>query len=225
MFSDFEECHPELQISYELYRRVIKDMNISFTKLGHEECEKCESFLLHENGHTKQNANQNTDCDKCLQWLEHIKKAEMSREEYRSDKKKIDDGESLYYSTDMQKVIMLPRIDMFKEVIFTPRIIVFNQSFVPLGSLTQKNKAVTILWHECISGLKKEDIISAYNGFLTSYARDKKYVCLWADNCSAQNKNWCFLSYRKPGLHCAPRCYFAPMREKVYLNFPLEMCP
>ncbi|CAH1106750.1 unnamed protein product [Psylliodes chrysocephalus] len=68
-----------------------------------KECEKCEAFLLHGNGHTKQNADQNTDCDKCLQWLEHIKKAEMSRKEYRSDKKKIDDDESLYYSTDMQK--------------------------------------------------------------------------------------------------------------------------
>ncbi|CAH0547321.1 unnamed protein product [Brassicogethes aeneus] len=202
MFSDFKKCHPGLQISYELYRTVIKDMNISFTKLGHEECEKCDAFLLHDNGHNKQNANENTDCDKCFQWLDHIKKAEMSREEYRSDKKKIDDNESLYYSTDMQKVIMLPRIDMFKQVIFTPRIIVFNQSFVPLGSISQKHKAVAILWHECISGRKKEDIISAYNGFLTGYARDKKSVYLWADNCSAQNKNWCFLSYLIYVINC-----------------------
>ncbi|KAF9417607.1 hypothetical protein HW555_005314 [Spodoptera exigua] len=34
---------------------------------------------------------------------------------------------------DLQKVIMLPRIDMFKAAIFCPRIIAFNESFVPLG--------------------------------------------------------------------------------------------
>lgn len=65
------DCRKQLSKRYslkkedELYRRVIKGMNILFTK--------CEAFLLHHNG-TKQNANQNTHCDKCLQWLEHIKK-------------------------------------------------------------------------------------------------------------------------------------------------------
>lgn len=70
MFSDFKKCHPELQISYELYRRVIKDVNISFTKVGHIDCEKCEALFLDKYGHTEQNAKKNTD--KCLHWLEHI---------------------------------------------------------------------------------------------------------------------------------------------------------
>lgn len=194
MYLDFQETYTSFKISYELYRGIIKEMNISFAKLGHEECEKCEAFLLHDQSHTKDNAEANTDCLSCCQWLKHIKKAEVTRIEYRADKEKNDD-DTIYYSTDMQKVIMLPRIDMFKQVIFTPRIIAFNQTFAPLGNFTINNKVVAILWHEGISGRKKEDLISAYNQFLTTYARDKKNIIIWADNCSGQNKNWSLLSY------------------------------
>lgn len=37
-------------------------MNISFTRLGHEECEKCESFCLHNSAHTKENLEVNKNC-------------------------------------------------------------------------------------------------------------------------------------------------------------------
>lgn len=195
MFQDFKETHSNITISYEYYRSVIKYMNISFAKLGHEECEKCEAFLLHDVTHSKENAAANNDCLTCCQWLQHIRKAEISREEYRSDKHKSYDETIIHYSTDMQKVIMLPRLEMFKQVLFTPRIIAFNQSFVPLGNISIKNKAVAVLWNEAISGRKKEDLISAYYAFLTNYARDKKHIFIWADNCSGQNKNWSLLSF------------------------------
>lgn len=194
MFQDFQETHPNIMISYEFYRTVIKDMNISFAKLGHEECEKCEFFLLHDVNHSKENAETNNDCSICCQWLQHIRKAKESREEYRRDTQRTDE-DTIYYSTDMQKVIMLPRLEMFKQVLFTPRIIAFNQSFVPLGNISVTSKAVAVLWHEAIAGRKKEDVTSAYYKFLTSYGRDNKNIILWADNCSGQNKNWCLLSF------------------------------
>lgn len=43
----------------------------------------------------------------------------------------------LALSADLQRVIMLPTIDMFKRVLFTRIICIYNESFVPLG--TQKN--------------------------------------------------------------------------------------
>lgn len=87
---------------------------------------------------------------------------------------------------------MLPRCDTFKEVIFTPRIIAFNESFV----ITGKKKCATtaVIWHEAISGRRKEDITSAFYAFMISI-RDVKTVILWLDNCCAQNKNWNLFSF------------------------------
>lgn len=97
---------------------------------------------------------------------------------------------------------MLPRLDMFKEVIFTPRIIAFNESFVPLGS--NKEKPFVILWHKAISGRSKSDLITcAFHRFLL-LNRDAQKIIFWLDNCSAQNKNWglfCFFVHMG-GINC-----------------------
>lgn len=42
-----EHSSPEDCVSYDHYRRVIKDLNISFVKLGNEECEICKIYNLH----------------------------------------------------------------------------------------------------------------------------------------------------------------------------------
>lgn len=43
---------------------------------------------------------------------------------------------------------MLPRLDQYKAAIFTPRIIVFNESFVPVGKHQKNLKAIAAIWHE-----------------------------------------------------------------------------
>lgn len=89
---------------------------------------------------------------------------------------------------------MLPRCDMFKEIIFIPRIICFNESFVPLGKQTKNKKPVAVIWHEGIAGRSQGDIISAFNKFLL-LNRDATEITLWMDNCAAQNKNWALYSF------------------------------
>lgn len=42
-------------------------------------------------------------------------------------------SKTVTYSMDLQRVIMLPQMEQFKEVVFTKRIVVFNESFVPVG--------------------------------------------------------------------------------------------
>ncbi|KAG5876225.1 hypothetical protein JTB14_011668 [Gonioctena quinquepunctata] len=77
MFDSFKQQFPSFTGSYDLYRKILKQENISFVKLGHEECEDCEYFLLH---------NEDTlapDCAICQQWDEHIKKADKSRTRYK----------------------------------------------------------------------------------------------------------------------------------------------
>lgn len=161
MFKDFQEKYTDFNCSYELYRVCIKAQNISFTKLGHEECENCAVFLLH--GHTKENLQ--PDCKICTNYATHIKKAEISREQYRLDGNRISDNDNeVCFSADLQKVIMLPRMDQYKVALFTPRIIAFNESFVPVGT-KQNLRPIAVIWHEGIAGRKKEDIISTFHAF------------------------------------------------------------
>lgn len=83
-------------------------------------------------------------------------------------------------------------MEMFKEALFTPRIIVFNESFV----VTRQKQTLptAIIWHEAISGRSTQDITSTFYAFLLSI-RDAKQVVLWLDNCSSQNKNWTLFTF------------------------------
>ena len=47
MHKDYNEKHPEEKVSYETYRKRLREMNISFTVLGHEECESCTRHGYH----------------------------------------------------------------------------------------------------------------------------------------------------------------------------------
>ena len=79
---------------------------------------------------------------------------------------------------------------MFKEIIFFPRIICFNESFVPLGK--QVKKPIVMIWQEAIAGRSQSDLISTFNKFLLLH-RDINKITIWVNNCKAQNKN-CSLS-------------------------------
>lgn len=190
MHEDFIEKCPDHRCSYELYRNVVKKMNISFTKLGHEQCEICESFQFHNPNHKEENLNEL--CELCIKWKKHIDKAKASRQEYRRDRQlQTDSGKTNIYSADLQKIIMLPRMEEFKSVCFTRRIIAFNESFVPLGPNT---RTIAAIWHEGIAGRKKEEITSTFHNFFLE-KRDEEHVILWLDNCSGQNKNWAFFTF------------------------------
>lgn len=91
---------------------------------------------------------------------------------------------------------MLPRCEMYKEILFTPRLIAFNESFVATSGCSTKYGLgpTAVLWHEAIRGRSKEDIISTFYAYFLS-VRDAKHIILWLDNCAAQNKNWCLYSF------------------------------
>lgn len=120
MHQDFLTKHSNQNISYELYRCKLKEKKIYFTNLGHEECEQCEQFKLHE--HNKNSVQE--DCETCITWKKHETKFTDARNLYKihsSQKDNINDCVTV--SADLQKVIMLPRAEMFKKVIFTRRIV------------------------------------------------------------------------------------------------------
>ena len=167
-------------------------MKISFAHLGHEECESCEEYKLHNKDHL--DPQEQPECCTCYSWYSHILRAQNSRVHYDSDSEKTWDRENVCVSVDMQKVIMLPRLEMFKKAIFTQRIIAFNESFVPIGNSSKSLNPVAVLWHEAIAGRKKEELVNCFHQFFL-YHRQAKTFKLWLDNCCSQNKNWILFSY------------------------------
>ena len=67
-------------------------------------------------------------------------------------------------SVDMQKVIMLPRLPGLKQAIFCKRLVLFNETFAPVGCWKKSKtlKPTGVLWHEAIKGRSAEDVASAY---------------------------------------------------------------
>lgn len=124
--------------------------NISFAVLGHEECERCEIQKLHECN--------SSPCHFCEKYSIHQERYHTSRAEYEKMKKTQLSTNSLCVSIDLQKVIMLPRLDMSKLIIFYKRLVAYNQSFVPVGKWTGDRGPIAVVWNEAISCRKKEDI-------------------------------------------------------------------
>ncbi|KAG5875757.1 hypothetical protein JTB14_022466 [Gonioctena quinquepunctata] len=186
MHEDFVSKHPDLKVSYEAYRVKVKAKNISFAKLGNEECEICEEAKLHE--HKQDNLQE--DCEICVKWKRHIEHADKSRKLYQEQARSSFSAGTICVSVDLQKIIMLPRIDTFKKIIFVQRLTTYHESFVPLGK-NSNLPPFAVVWNESISGRNKEDIISTFYAFLLSQ-RDANRIIFWLDNCSSQNKTGAF---------------------------------
>lgn len=94
----------------------------------------------------------------------------------------------------MEKVIM-PRMETFKQALFTRRVGAYNETFAPLASFNDHKKRVfAVLMHKGIAGRKQKDIVSTYHQFFLYYS-DTKHIVLWVENCFNQNKNWCLITY------------------------------
>lgn len=127
-------------------------------------------YTKHNPDHAK---NPDDACETCQTYLVHNSKYEEARKFYQEAVSK-DNGEeyksnkTVVYSMDLQKVIMLPIMEEFKECIFTKRIVVLNESFVPVGEREEQPdiKPIACIWHEGVSGRKKEDIAGAITKFI-----------------------------------------------------------
>ncbi|CAB0010906.1 unnamed protein product [Nesidiocoris tenuis] len=108
MHDDFKESFPHLsdKVSYELYRQQVAKLNISFMKLGHEECFDCAAFKEHcssDQGHSK---TQLADgCEPCKEWSDHHERYKKTRIHYQTDVIKECSPAELIVSADLQKLV------------------------------------------------------------------------------------------------------------------------
>ena len=175
-------------------------MNISFTKLGEEQCELCEEYTYHR-CQRKQDSNKqesgNKNCEKCERIKIHLERGKKSQESYKADSRKNARNAETCFTIDMQKVLMFRHLPGMKTAQFTRRIIIINQSIAPFGEFKNKrqHKAKGYFWHEGIQGRKDENLASVVWKFLLeSEHRDCKNIKIWCDSCTGQNKNWTLYS-------------------------------
>lgn len=79
MHQNFLDTH-DYNVSYCVYSRQIKAMNISFVKLGHEQCETCVASSLHckDSGHDFEESSTQELCSTCSKFFEHKRLAKQS---------------------------------------------------------------------------------------------------------------------------------------------------
>ena len=187
MVDDYNDKNCLKQVSYASYLRRIRALNISFAKLGTEECELCDELSKKEHDVLENQVCQD-GCRVCVAEAQHKHNYVLARNAYHIDGSCLTEGR-IVRSVDLQKVIMLPRMPGMKSVCFTPRIIGFHETFAPVGKYMLSNDTVSVLWHEGIAGRKCEEIASTFLSALYQ-DRDFREIIYYADNCAAQNKNW-----------------------------------
>ena len=108
-------------------------------------CEVCELHIPFERGTYVEWVDhiQSTDrrkdkkvfpnCAKCETFQKHIETTAEAWSSYQNEKIRIVPSNELVVSIDMQKVIMLPRLPGLKQAIFCKCLVLFNETFKPIG--------------------------------------------------------------------------------------------
>lgn len=189
MHDDLISKHPNDNCCYSFYRQLVSSMNIAFTCLGAEECDQCDIMKKHTHDDPNDGAAAES-CEECKIWRKHLNDAKQAREEYRKDREtNCSAGDVAIYSADMQKVVIVPIVKKHPKLCaFVPRLVVFNETFVPLGGQKSQNKTLAVIWHEGMHGRKGDDVASAFFGALSRV--NQSHVIIWCDNCTGQNKNF-----------------------------------
>lgn len=194
MVDDYSIGNSGEKYSYILYRNILTAKNISFVKLGDKNV-RFAKFL--------------SNITYCVINLISIHRVTFARIGQATKKYTLQPAKNARTSLNLLILIKLKHpfrpickrwlcyseFYVFKVDMFTRRLSSFNESLVPLGSTLIGNyRLFAALWHEEISGRKKEDIADTfYNLFL--YCHDKDKITLWLYNYSVQNKSWGFLTF------------------------------
>ena len=195
VFNESQQASGQDQCSFQYYYKVFSSMNISFSSPENDLCKTC---LIHEQAHPPLQASADDlphncstcNCHACSGYVEHKTRAAQARAALNADTERMkNDDQVLVTTVDMQKTICMPKLPT-KDYYFSRKLVLFNETFASPG---KDAPAVAVLWHEGEAGRKAYNVASAYLTFLR-FNRDIQEVILFADNCSAQNKNWTLFS-------------------------------
>ena len=156
LWKDFLDT-TNITCGYTVYRTECIKLHLSFAKLGQEECAKCVTL----DGLAKKEHEQEAGRRRTTYEIEAANFKRLSRQPTVR-------CEEAVYTLDMQKVILLPRIDQYKECAFTRRLVCYNLTLVPAGSITKIHPAIAAIWHEDMAGRKGQEVGSEIMALLRS---------------------------------------------------------
>ena len=93
----------------------------------------------------------------------------------------------LKVSADLQKVVMLPRMDQFKACVFSKRLIVFNETICELEKNSKREETLLFCGTRPSQNAKTKTYPQHFTSTL-KVLRDDKKLTLWLD------KNWRFFT-------------------------------
>ena len=181
IYKDFIEGGSKCQ--YAMYRKQIMEKNISFVKLGTEECVDCLEFDNHPCSRNRDNKTpqqqqqqQQQIFEVCVTHKLHVTNDKNAR---MSDSSKVNTVEESYFSVNLLKVVMLLLLPGVKTVAFTKRIISYNETFAPLGD-KRKLKTNTMCpyamtWHDAIGGRSVQKIAFVFKEFIVFHLEVKEH--------------------------------------------------
>ena len=169
------------QCSYHFFLKVFRKMNISFAVPSCDLCSVCEH---HTQTHPdREHSCIDCGCDECVSFTSHRQRAEEARHSLHVDTEKAKDPGVFVATVDMQKVLNMPKLEC-KDYFFSRKLVLFNETFCAPG---KNGPATCLLWNEEEAGRKACDVANAYVHFARS--QHCSHLIVYADNCSAQNKN------------------------------------
>ena len=74
----------------------------------------------------------------CDNYTTHISKAIEARSMYKAEKDREWEPNEVVILVDMQQVIMLSRLPELKQAIFCKRLVLFNETFAPIGGKVKR---------------------------------------------------------------------------------------
>ncbi|KAF0301326.1 hypothetical protein FJT64_026333 [Amphibalanus amphitrite] len=103
MYSHLTEEQGANFCTYETFRKALREANVSFTRLGSEECDMCKAYSLHI-----KECHVDAECQVCSDHGTHLKNAEESRRAYQKDRDRVAGEDETLVSVDMMRVTVLP---------------------------------------------------------------------------------------------------------------------
>ena len=119
LWKDYISQSVNRTISYSLYQKVFRTLNIGFARPSQDECEVCDFY----NNHSHDITEEESSCQKCAAAKIHLENASLARHSYQQDRSEENSPAAghMTMAADMQKVIMLPKMNL-KSQYFVSRL-------------------------------------------------------------------------------------------------------
>lgn len=178
MYDMFKSENEENSGSLSTYRRVFRQMKLSFHRQKKDLCGLCETY---------RKGNESTKLEFQNKYSHHIAEKEEVRQLKRDCKNEAinSNGMKCTLCFDLEQVIFLPQSNR-GEIFYKRRLSNYNFTIYNLGT----KEGTCFMWHECVAKRGANEISSCLYLFLKEQdSKGAETIDMFCDGCAGQNKN------------------------------------